>query len=73
MTKQVININEVKRLRKRLNEINSIPFDDILWYDDEKPIFIRPDIASEWKYIGLGNTMFITTDYYKEGEIRHEA
>jgi hypothetical protein len=59
-------VEDVRALRKKLWEINSVPFSEVEWFEDGKLLTISPERLEEWRFIGLTNTDFITTDFYKD-------
>ncbi len=66
-----IRISEIIKLEKRRKKINSFKFDELIFIDDnERPILIDAKIMEEWKFIGLNNADFITTEFYKNGFIK---
>lgn len=66
--KHIVSITEIQTLNRRIREINSLNLEDIEFIDDEnKTIKINKDKYKEWKIIGLNNTDFIITDFYKTG------
>lgn len=54
-----VSIEEVRRLRARLNEINSIPLDQIVWTLNDNVVVFSAEEIAEWKYVGLSNVYFI--------------
>ena len=64
--KKRINISEIIKLKERLNEINSLDLSDVNFIDEfGNAIKITNEMYDDWKYTGLSNTDFITTEYYK--------
>lgn len=61
-----IAVEEILLLRKRLNDINDMPFENIEWYENGQLLIINSEISREWKFVGLCNDSFITTGEYKE-------
>lgn len=67
-----IDVNEVRKLRARLREINAIPFQDIRWIEDGKPMEFSPDVKEshgEWERVGLNNDNFVTMVLDGQGSI----
>lgn len=60
MSSVIVNVEEILELKKRLNEINKIPFKDIDFYLDGKKITVSDKTIEEWRLIGLNNTDFVT-------------
>ncbi len=54
-----ISFEEVEAIRSRLAEINSIPFSDIEWTRDGKPLSVTAKEADDWRFIGLSNACFV--------------
>lgn len=54
-----VSIEEVRQLRARLDEINSIPLDQIVWTLSDNVIPFSKEEIAEWKYVGLSNVYFI--------------
>ena len=64
--KKRINISEIIKLKERLNEINSLDLSDVNFIDEfGNAIKITNEMYDDWKYTGLSNIDFITTEYYK--------
>lgn len=66
MKKYVVNIEVVKKIIDDLREINKIPFDEIEWHENGKPLDIPKEVLEEWKFTGLSNYSFVDTEFYKE-------
>jgi hypothetical protein len=60
-----IDIEQVRVLRQQLKDINSIPLEDIEWYENGVPVDIDPAVVSEFAFIGLNNVDFIDGEFYK--------
>lgn len=54
-----VSIEEVRRLRARIEEINSIPLDQIVWTLNDNVVLFSEEAIAEWKYTGLSNVYFI--------------
>lgn len=54
-----VSIEEVRRLRARIEEINSIPLDQIVWTLNDNVVMFSEEAIAEWKYVGLSNVYFI--------------
>lgn len=54
-----ISIEEVKQLRDRLNEINNIPLEQIVWTLNDSVVLFSEEAVADWKYTGLSNVYFI--------------
>lgn len=56
----IVLCEEVRALKKRLKEINDIPFDEIEWVDkDGQPAKVTDEQKREWQFIGLNNADFV--------------
>ncbi len=62
----IIDIEEVRKLLDRKNEINRCPLKEIQWRENGEILQIPDEILASWKFMGLSNIMFIELDYYKE-------
>jgi hypothetical protein len=61
-----IKVSEIRDLKERLNQINSIDISSIDFIDDDgKSIDIDSGKISDFKYMGLNNTDFIIYEFYK--------
>jgi len=61
MSKVQVSFEEVEAMVRRFDEINSIPFTDIEWTRNGKPLVVTPGEADEWRFIGMSNTTFVET------------
>jgi len=61
-----VDINELRELMARIDEINKVDIDQITWIEDGKVVEINPITRKNWEYCGLSNTWFIKTGAYKE-------
>lgn len=59
-----IDINEIRKLMVKRDQINAIPFNEIEWMDGDTPLDITPEIAERWRFIGLCNTSFVEIEYW---------
>lgn len=60
-----VDIEEILALKARLREINSIPLEDIEWYENGQLVTVSPDVVNEYKFVGMGNDWFILSNAYK--------
>ena len=60
-----VDVERIKELKKELNDINIEILEDIDFYENDRIVVIDKKLLDEWGYIGLNNTDFITTGYYK--------
>jgi chromosomal replication initiation ATPase DnaA len=58
----IVSIEEILELRERLREINALPLDDITFIENGDKT-----IVADFKFTGLNNCDFITTNFYKVG------
>lgn len=62
-----VNIEHIKYLKSELGKINKVPLEDIEFYEKGKLCRIRKCLVKEFKFIGLNNTDFIMSGFYKHG------
>lgn len=68
LPKEHIKISEILKIQARINEINNMDLNNIAFIDDDnKFVKIDQGIIDEFKFVGLNNFEFITTDFYKNG------
>lgn len=66
MNKKRVNIKDVMDIEARRKEINSLDFDEIEWVDENNnSIEIDEKFIEEWKFMGMNNMDFITSEFYK--------
>jgi len=63
----IVDIDLLKERKKQSDMINSVDLDEIQFYENGERVEISDEILAKWKYIGLNNTDFITSDFYKWG------
>lgn len=61
-----IEIEEVQRIFARLQEIDAIPFSEVNWLKDGKPLVLSPDLLEDFKHTGLTNCAFVELRLYEE-------
>ncbi len=61
----IVDIDHLKKRKKELLMINSIDLDEIQFYENGDRVEISKETLEQWKYIGLNNTDFITSGFYK--------
>lgn len=61
-----IEIEEVQRIFARLQEIDAIPFSEVNWLKDGKPLVLSPDLLEDFNYTGMPNTAFVDLRLYEE-------
>ncbi len=67
--KHLIQIEEIKKLKKRLLEINNLNLLDIIFTENGNPVEINENVLNEFKFTGLNNTDFIDSEFYKQKDI----
>lgn len=55
----IVNIEDIQR-------INTVPFDEIEWQYQGKPVTITPAEREAWKFTGLSNVTFIEFGEWNE-------
>lgn len=53
-----VNIEEIEAIYNRLNEINSVPIEEIEWFRNNCKVTIDSKTIDEWKFVGLSNSHF---------------
>jgi hypothetical protein len=61
-----IDIEHVRKIQEERMKINSVPIEQIEWYEDGKKVEIDPKVIEDFVYTGLNNTDFIISEMYKE-------
>ncbi len=61
-----IDIEHVRKIQEERKRINSIPLEQIEWYEDGIKLEIHPDLIREFLFTGLDNTDFIISEMYKD-------
>ena len=62
-----VDIEHIKYLQEERIKINREQLKDIEFYENGVKVDISPSIIENFGFIGLNNTDFIETDYYKTG------
>lgn len=57
--KNIIDINEVLSLKKRLREINKINIKDAIFIENDTTINIPQDVIDKWQFTGLNISDFV--------------
>jgi len=60
-----IDVEEVRQLQKRIDQINRAKITDINFYENGVKLEIPENVYHEWSYIGLNNMDFINLNFYK--------
>jgi len=60
-----VNVEEIYKIKRRLAEINLEQLEDITFYANGCSVQVTQEMIDEWKYLGLNNTDFIMTEFYK--------
>lgn len=66
--KIAIDVEHVQQVIREKNEINSIPFENIVWYQDGKELSITQQVLDNWKYLGLSNIYFVDEKFWMSYE-----
>ena len=61
-----IDVEEIIKLKNRIIEIDKLKLENIDFYENDVKIEIYQSLLDSWEYIGLSNTYFIHTNYYKQ-------
>jgi len=61
----IVDIDYIKERKKQLDMINSVDLDKLEFYENGGRVEISKETLEQWKYIGLNNTDFITSGFYK--------
>lgn len=64
-----IDIEHIKYLKSELHKINRVRLSSLEFYEKGKRIAIPKQLRRDFELIGLNNTDFITTGFYKAGFI----
>ena len=64
-----VDIERIHALKAELNKINSVDIADITFMENGEPVKIDADLLEKWRFVGLNNADFISTDYYLGSEI----
>lgn len=68
LNEKSFRISDIKRAKEFLNSVNDVPLKDVTFLgDDGEPIEIDEKLIDEFKFIGLNNSDFILTGFYKDG------
>jgi hypothetical protein len=65
MARTEIDIEEIELLTKRIDEINSIRFSDIVWRKNGVGLDIPKKTVEEWGFVGMSNVAFIQYRVYE--------
>ena len=60
-----VAIEEIKEIQARRQEINQMNLEDITFTENGEPVDIPEDLITAFRYTGLCNVDFITSEYYK--------
>jgi len=60
-----VNIEHVRKIQEERKKINSVPLEQIEWYKNGKKIDIDPKTIKEFQFMGLNNTDFIISNFYR--------
>ncbi len=62
-----IDIERIQQLQAELDQINSLDFKDIEFFENDKKVEIPQKVIDEFKLYGLNNVHFVTTEFYRSG------
>lgn len=62
-----VEIEEILKLKERLKEINSENLSEITFTLNGEDVEIDPKNINEFRFVGLSNVDFITSEFYKYG------
>ena len=68
-----VDLEEIIKLKNRLDEINSIPFDEIIWYIDGVNVSDKLANADDWKSNGSNNSDFVDSIHLKHNLFLNEC
>jgi len=64
-----VDIEKLHDAKALINSINSAGIEEIEFYENGEKLYFSAELIEKWRFIGLNNTDFITTDYYLGTEI----
>jgi hypothetical protein len=64
-----VNINRVKEILEELAMINREDIENLTFIENNIELQIPPERIKAFKFIGLNNTDFIKSDFYKDEEL----
>ncbi len=67
-----VDIEHIKYLKSELYKINKVPFSSLEFYEKGKRIVVPNQLIRDFDSVGLNNTDFITTGFYKDGFVEVE-
>lgn len=62
-----VKLEELQRIKKILKEINTTPFQDIVWTYEGQKLEVNQELSNDWKFFGLSNSHF-PMDYWIDSE-----
>jgi len=63
-----VEVEEIKAAYAVLDKINSVPFKDIIWFENNNRMDFTEEQKEEWSFTGLNNTEFVRMEVYKSYE-----
>lgn len=63
-----VDIERLHELKAELNKINRADIEALEFYEEGKKINVPLELIQKWRFIGLNNVEFITTDFYLGSE-----
>ena len=64
-----VEVSTIYQLHQQIREINAIPLGKLIIQEQGKTVKVPKRLRKDWGYIGLNNTDFITSGFYKTGFI----
>lgn len=64
--KRIVHINSLQALLDIISEINNVPFDEIQWMKDGKPLDVPQELKDEFKMTGLSNKDFVALEFWEK-------
>ncbi len=63
--KKIVSVEEILLMQEERAKINRIPLNEILFFENGKPLKIPDKIVEDFEFTGLNNIDFITSGAYK--------
>jgi hypothetical protein len=61
-----VDVERILALKAELREINNVDLKDIEFFQNGEPLKISPLAVEDFRFIGMNNTDFITSGFYKD-------
>lgn len=59
-----VDIEDIRYINAKRVEINMLNLQDIVFYENGKPVEISEKVLEDFRYTGLSNIDFITSEFY---------